>query len=67
MTALTRITGDCVKANTQLVTLVALNITTDAMLILLPMPWLIRVRKSWWKYVSPSPSTTYPAKRKVIE
>ncbi|BCS17822.1 uncharacterized protein APUU_10650S [Aspergillus puulaauensis] len=41
--------GDCVKANTQLVTLVALNITTDAMLILLPMPWLLRVRKSWWK------------------
>ncbi|OJJ04744.1 hypothetical protein ASPVEDRAFT_197528 [Aspergillus versicolor CBS 583.65] len=41
--------GDCVKANTQLVTLVALNITTDAMLILLPMPWLVRVRKSWWK------------------
>ncbi|KAL3477260.1 hypothetical protein BJX99DRAFT_128527 [Aspergillus californicus] len=41
--------GDCVKANTQLVTLVALNITTDAMLILLPMPWLLRVRKSWMK------------------
>ncbi|KAL4967393.1 uncharacterized protein BDV14DRAFT_198123 [Aspergillus stella-maris] len=41
--------GDCVKANTQLVTLVALNITTDAMLILLPMPWLLRVRKSWAK------------------
>ncbi|RDW83850.1 uncharacterized protein DSM5745_04176 [Aspergillus mulundensis] len=43
--------GDCVKANTQLVTLVALNITTDAMLILLPMPWLLRVRKSWLKYL----------------
>ncbi|KAL5339731.1 hypothetical protein BJX70DRAFT_145388 [Aspergillus crustosus] len=41
--------GDCVKANTQLVTLVALNITTDALLILLPMPWLLRVRKSWMK------------------
>ncbi|KAL4992843.1 hypothetical protein BDW68DRAFT_172868 [Aspergillus falconensis] len=41
--------GDCVKANVQLVTLVALNITTDAMLILLPMPWLLRVRKSWLK------------------
>ncbi|CBF71117.1 uncharacterized protein ANIA_06622 [Aspergillus nidulans FGSC A4] len=41
--------GDCVKANIQLVTLVALNITTDAMLILLPMPWLLRVRKSWLK------------------
>ncbi|KAL4918101.1 hypothetical protein BDW62DRAFT_217728 [Aspergillus aurantiobrunneus] len=41
--------GDCVKANTQLVTLVVLNITTDAMLILLPMPWLLRVRKSWTK------------------
>lgn len=50
-TDLTYTTGDCVKANTQLVTLVALNITTDAMLILLPMPWLLRVRKSWWKYV----------------
>ncbi|KAL4872099.1 hypothetical protein BDV12DRAFT_6316 [Aspergillus spectabilis] len=41
--------GQCVKANTQLVTLVALNITTDALLILLPMPWLLRVRKSWMK------------------
>ncbi|KAL2871364.1 uncharacterized protein BJX67DRAFT_159997 [Aspergillus lucknowensis] len=41
--------GDCVKANTQLVTLVALNITTDALLILLPMPWLLRVRRSWAK------------------
>ncbi|KAL4976468.1 hypothetical protein BDW66DRAFT_159654 [Aspergillus desertorum] len=41
--------GDCVKANIQLVTLVALNITTDAMLIVLPMPWLLRVRKSWLK------------------
>ncbi|KAL4905296.1 hypothetical protein BDW74DRAFT_178293 [Aspergillus multicolor] len=41
--------GNCVKANTQLVTLVALNITTDAMLILLPMPWLLKVRKSWLK------------------
>ncbi|KAL4778562.1 hypothetical protein BJX76DRAFT_366145 [Aspergillus varians] len=41
--------GDCVKANTQLITLVALNITTDIMLILLPMPWLLRVRKSWTK------------------
>ncbi|KAL2828175.1 hypothetical protein BDW59DRAFT_51238 [Aspergillus cavernicola] len=41
--------GDCVKANIQLVTLVALNITTDAMLILLPMPWLIRVRRPWMK------------------
>ncbi|KAI9375846.1 hypothetical protein BJX61DRAFT_62522 [Aspergillus egyptiacus] len=41
--------GDCVNANTQLVTLVALNIATDAMLILLPMPWLLRVRKSWLK------------------
>ncbi|KAL4818319.1 hypothetical protein BDW67DRAFT_15393 [Aspergillus spinulosporus] len=41
--------GDCVKANIQLITLVALNIATDAMLILLPMPWLLRVRKSWLK------------------
>ncbi|KAL4884028.1 hypothetical protein BJY04DRAFT_215906 [Aspergillus karnatakaensis] len=41
--------GECVRANTQLVTLVALNITTDALLILLPMPWLLRVRKSWMK------------------
>ncbi|EED17950.1 conserved hypothetical protein [Talaromyces stipitatus ATCC 10500] len=39
--------GTCIKANVQLITLVSLNITTDAMLILLPMPWLLRIKRSW--------------------
>ncbi|KAB8067219.1 hypothetical protein BDV29DRAFT_163604 [Aspergillus leporis] len=39
--------GKCIKAHTQLITLVSLNITTDTMLMLLPMPWLLRVTTSW--------------------
>ncbi|KAL1990968.1 hypothetical protein VTN49DRAFT_5472 [Thermomyces lanuginosus] len=39
--------GECISSNIQLITLVALNITTDAMLILLPMPWFLRIKRSW--------------------
>ncbi|OOO08004.1 hypothetical protein OAory_01045040 [Aspergillus oryzae] len=39
--------GSCVEAHTQLVTLISMNISTDTMLMLLPMPWLLRVKTSW--------------------
>ncbi|KAE8381691.1 hypothetical protein BDV26DRAFT_289319 [Aspergillus bertholletiae] len=41
--------GLCIQAHTQLVTLISMNIATDTMLMLLPMPWLLRVKTSWMR------------------
>ncbi|KAH8692300.1 hypothetical protein BGW36DRAFT_419578 [Talaromyces proteolyticus] len=38
--------GSCIQGDIELITLVALNVATDAMLILLPMPWLFRIKRS---------------------
>ncbi|KAB8263034.1 hypothetical protein BDV32DRAFT_146825 [Aspergillus pseudonomiae] len=41
--------GSCIEAHTQLVTLISMNISTDTMLMILPMPWLLRVKTSWMR------------------
>ncbi|KAE8149814.1 hypothetical protein BDV25DRAFT_122282 [Aspergillus avenaceus] len=41
--------GACVEAPIQLLTQGTLNIITDTVLMLLPMPWLLRVRRSWMR------------------
>ncbi|KAH6694274.1 hypothetical protein BKA61DRAFT_564320 [Leptodontidium sp. MPI-SDFR-AT-0119] len=38
--------GSCTRAPVQLIVFVALNITTDVALIILPMPWLIGIKQS---------------------
>jgi hypothetical protein len=38
--------GKCSTAVVQLYVLVALNVFTDLMLIILPMPWLFRIKRS---------------------
>ncbi|KAE8352265.1 hypothetical protein BDV28DRAFT_4813 [Aspergillus coremiiformis] len=38
--------GPCIDGHAQLLTLIAMNITTDTMLMLLPMPWLLRLKTS---------------------
>lgn len=45
-------TGTCPQAPIQLITFVALNIATDVGLILMPMPWLFRMKRSLkqWEY-----------------
>ncbi|KAE8368942.1 hypothetical protein BDV27DRAFT_27830 [Aspergillus caelatus] len=41
--------GSCIEAHTQLVTLISMNISTDTMLMMLPMPWILRVKTSWMR------------------
>lgn len=43
---LTVILGKCQQALIQLIVFVALNIVTDILLIILPMPWLVRMKTS---------------------
>ena len=43
---LIRIIGNCTHALLQLSVFVALNIFTDILLIILPMPWLLRMQRS---------------------
>jgi hypothetical protein len=47
---LIRIIGTCTHALIQLIVFVAFNILTDVMLIVLPMPYLIRMKRPLKKY-----------------
>ncbi|KAK2761228.1 hypothetical protein FQN54_001750 [Arachnomyces sp. PD_36] len=41
--------GSCIESRIQLFVLIALNVATDVMLIVLPMPYLIRVKRSFFQ------------------
>jgi hypothetical protein len=43
---LNKIAGDCPRAPLQLIVYVSLNIFTDVLLIILPMPWLVNMKRS---------------------
>lgn len=45
--------GTCSEALGQLIVLEAINIFTDILLIILPMPALLGIRRSVWAYVFP--------------
>lgn len=40
------IVGVCSQAPLQLIVFISLNIVTDVMLIILPMPWLVNMKRS---------------------
>lgn len=43
--------GKCSEGGIQMKTLVAMNVLTDVLLIILPIPWLLRVKRPLMKYV----------------